>query len=295
MFCIVAKRMPYPKLSTLEEARGAGVIQRNQAVIQAAQPFLFEGGPTGLLMIHGFGGLPGELRPLGTFLAEQGYTVSGMLLARHGRHPEDMYKVRWQEWFESVETALDELQGRCQHVFVLGYSLGGLLALHLAARRPVAGVITLAAALQLSGGWPLRLLLVARYVMPWFYPMRGANFHDPRLRADLSSKIGTLNFDDPAVIQQLRTSIRIPTGAIYEIVRLAQQVRQELPQITVPALVLQGRHDETVLPISAQRIMAGLGATDKQLRWFDRSGHLLPNDVEQAAVRVTITEWIQKR
>ncbi len=271
------------------------MIQRDQAAIQAAQPFLFEGGPTGLLLIHGFGGMPGELRPLGTFLAEQGFTVSGVLLARHGRHPEDMYKVRWQEWFESVATALDELQSRCERVFVLGYSLGGLLALYLAARRPVAGVITLAAALQLSGGWPLRLLPVARYLMPWFYPMRGANFGDPRLRADLSSKIGALDFDDPAVIQQLRASIRIPTGAIYEIVRLAQRVRRDLPQIKVPALVLQGRRDETVLPISAEQVLAGLGSTDKQLRWFERSGHLLPNDVEQATVRAAIAEWLEKR
>lgn len=263
-------------------------------IVQAAQPFWIDGGTTGLLLIHGFGGLPGEMRPLGAFLAARGYTVAGPLLARHGRHPDEMYNVRWAEWYASVEEAFAELERRCERVFVIGYSLGGLLALRLAAQHQTAGVITLAAALQLNGGWPLRLLPVARYAMPWFYPMRAADFRDPRLRDDLSSKIGAIDFDDPAVIKQLRDSIRIPTGAIYELVRLSRLVWRELPGITVPALVLQGRRDETVLPISAEQILAAIGSRDKQIAWFDRSGHLLPNDVEQHAVHTTIAEWLER-
>jgi len=265
------------------------------APVAAAQPFWLAGGATGVLLIHGFMGLPGELRPLGDDLARQGYTVSGVLLARHGQHPAALYNVRWQEWYASAEAALGELEAHCRQVVVIGYSLGGLVALRLAARRPLTGVVTLAAALDLAGGWPLRALPVARYVMPWFNPMRNANFNDPQLRASLVEKMGEINWDDPAVVQQLRATIRIPTGAIYEVVRLGQRVRRELPQITKPVLILQGRRDTTVQPRSAKQIYDRLTVADKQLVWFDRSGHLLPNDIEHRQVWQTIAGWIAQQ
>lgn len=260
----------------------------------AAQPFWLPGGTTGILLIHGFLGLPDELRPLGDDLARRGYTVSGMLLARHGQAPAALYQVRWPEWYASAEAALRELEARCARVVVIGYSLGGLIALRLAAERPVAGVITLAAALELAGGWPLRTLPVARYVMPWFYPMRGANFNDPKIRADLVEKMGEINWEDPAVVAQLRSTIRIPTGAIYELVRLSQRVRRDLPRITQPTLIIHGRRDATIQPRSADQIYARLGANDKRLVWFERSGHQLPNDVERDEVQRTIAGWLSE-
>lgn len=267
-------------------------MNNSSAPVAAAQPFWLPGSATGILLIHGFMGMPGELRPLGDELARQGYTVSGMLLARHGQHPAALYKVHWQEWYASAEAALRELEAHCAQVVVVGYSLGGLIALRLAARRPLVGVVTLAAALDLAGGWPLRTLPVARYVMPWFNPMRNADFNDPELRANLAEKMGEINWDDPAVVQQLRATIRIPTGAIYEVVRLGQAVRRDLPRITQPVLIVQGRRDTTVQPRSADQIYTRLTVADKRLVWFDRSGHLLPNDVERAAVWQTIADWI---
>ncbi len=259
---------------------------------EAAQPFTFEGNSTGVLLVHGWLGLPGELRPLGAYLAGQGYTVSAPLLAGHGGHPQALHAVPWQAWYASVETAYHALAARCRQVVVLGYSLGGLLALKLAAQQPVAGVITLAGALVLAGGWPLRALGLGRFVLPWLYPMRKANFADPQLRAELSSKMGPVDFDDPAVVANLRATIRISTRSIYEVVRLGQHVRRVLPRITAPALIVQGRLDTTVLPVSAEHLYRLLGSREKQIAWFERSGHLLPNDIEREQVWQQIAQWL---
>lgn len=272
----------------------AHIVMTNGILAAIAQPFHFDGGPVGVLLIHGFGGIPAELRPLGEFLAEQGYTVSSVLLARHGQMPEALRGVRWQDWYASVEQGWRELRARCERVIVIGFSLGGLLALHLAAQQPVDGVILLAAALHLAGGWPLHALSVGRYVVRWYYPMQNADLTDPAVQASLREKGVDLDFNDPAAVAQLRTGARIPTAAIYELVRLGQRMRRALPRVSAPVLVLQGKRDQVVLPVSATHIMAGLSAQDKQLVWFEQSGHQLPSDADHAAVFETIASWLRE-
>lgn len=51
--------------------------------------FFFDGGPLGVLLIHGFTGAPPEMRPMGEYLAAKGYTVSGPRLAGHA--------ITWQQ------------------------------------------------------------------------------------------------------------------------------------------------------------------------------------------------------
>ncbi len=262
---------------------------------QNGAAFWFAGGPLGALLIHGFMGLPQELQPLGESLAARGLTVGSVLLAGHGQHPEKLAGVRWRTWYASAREALQQLQARCERVIVIGYSMGGLLALRLAAHERIDGVITLAAALRLAGGWQLRVLPLARYAIPWFYPLRQADFSDPIVRAGLMEKMGAINFDDPAVVAEIKRTVRVPTAAIHELLKLGARARRDLPRVRVPALVLQGRRDETVLPQSAQAIYERLGSTDKELAWFERSGHLLPNDVERAAVERKINAWIDAR
>jgi len=60
-------------------------------------PFFFEGGPTGCLLIHGFSSSPPEMRLMGEYLAGKGLTVLGVRLAGHGTSPEDMATTAWRD------------------------------------------------------------------------------------------------------------------------------------------------------------------------------------------------------
>ena len=98
-------------------------------IIATAEPFLFPGSRTGCLLIHGFTGTPKEMRWMGEYLAKEGYSVLGVRLAGHATRPEDMIRSRWTDWVTSVEGGYHILRGLADHIYLIGLSLGGSLAL----------------------------------------------------------------------------------------------------------------------------------------------------------------------
>src|SRR5512134_2949565 len=107
--------------------------------------FLWSAGRTGVLLIHGFTATTAEVRPLAKVLRQNGYTVAGPLLPGHGTTPEQANRARWQQWVAAGEAAYRQLAGRCDQVVVGGESMGGLIALYLAAQHPeVAAVLAYA-------------------------------------------------------------------------------------------------------------------------------------------------------
>ena len=115
------------------------------------EPFFWEGGPTGVLLIHGYTATTAEVRPLARFLHEHGYTVAGPLLPGHFTRPEDANRHTWHDWVRVAEEAYRKLTARCTRVVVGGESTGALLALYLASEHPeVLAVLTYAPALRLK-------------------------------------------------------------------------------------------------------------------------------------------------
>lgn len=256
--------------------------------------FFEQRGPVGVLLIHGYSGSPDELRGMGASLADAGYTVHGPLLAGHGGAPADMFGVRWEDWLASASAGLRLLREHCHEVFICGFSVGGLLALHLAAREPIAGLIGLAPALRLRGGSLLPTTRLLRHVLPWYYPLAYANFANPAVRAAVLERAPAANLNDPKVIEQIRREAKVPVGSLYELARLQSQVRSDLPRVRIPALIMQGRNDQTVNPRSAIEVAAGMRSRDRRLVWFERSGHQLPREAERADVWATAQAWLER-
>ena len=120
------------------------------------------GGRVGVLLVHGLGGTPIELRFIAQGLARAGHTVHCCQLAGHCGTPEELRRSTWREWYASVEAAHDRLQEDCDIIIAGGLSMGGILATHLAqqparrrarsaALRPHAQARRLVDALVLAG------------------------------------------------------------------------------------------------------------------------------------------------
>ena len=241
-------------------------------------PFELEGDQgVGVLCVHGFTGTPYEMRYLGTRLHAAGYTVSGPLLPGHGTRPEDLDALRWTDWAGAVEDAFDKLRASCRRVAVVGQSLGGLLALHLASRRTeVAAVATLAAPLWLEG--------LAGRVSRW--AARGS------LPVRTLPKLARSDVRDRRTRAENPCYDRFPVRAIAELVRFMHLVEGELAAIRAPVLVLHGRRDHTAPVASAPRIAKATRAV--RTRVLDRSFHLIAADVERDVVAAEVTAFLRR-
>jgi len=230
--------------------------------------FALEGGPIGCLLIHGFTGSPPEMRPLGEYLHAQGLTVSAPLLPGHGTKPEDLNRVRWQDWVATVEEALAELRAKCPTVFVGGLSMGSLLTLHLAAAHPdLAGIALYSPALKLRQKG-LFLLPLARYLVKQWPACRPED-------TDLT---------DPEAPGRLWHYDTFPTTGANELLKLRRVVQGKLGKVRVPAIIFYATRDQMIAPDSAQVVFDRLGSQDKELVTLHNSGHCLTVDSEREAV-----------
>jgi carboxylesterase len=238
-------------------------------------PFYLPAGSTGILLIHGFTGAPTEMRLVGDYFHTAGFTVSAPLLPGHGVTVEAMNRCKWTDWAGHVDQAYRELKARCERVFVAGLSMGSLLALHLAARQPnLPGVIAYSPAT-----WVANTLLpaagVARYV----------------IKARPKGKDHDLA--DPDALEHLWCYDSNPVPAAAQLHALILEVRQLLPQLVPPLLIVYSEDDRAIHPTSAERTYALAGSRDKKIIKLTESGHVITVDRQWRFVADETLAWVR--
>lgn len=238
-----------------------------------------------VLCLHGFTGSPFEVQPLADGLARAGYRVGVPTLAGHGADVAALEATGWRDWLRSAEEAFDELAAATSgRVAVLGFSMGGLLALQLAkSRAPRIAALALLSA-------PIRLRPAQ---------MRGIRILGaiPRLlrRGPLRSvpKLFGSSVSDPEARRANPGLRSMPVLGLQSLLELMNNTRAGLGSVTAPAMVVHGRQDRTV-PISASIELADTLETAERL-WLDRSRHLVGVDVERALVADAIATFLSSR
>ncbi len=225
-------------------------------------PFFLEGGPVGVLLIHGFTGSPPEMRLIGDYLHRQGFTVSGPLLPGHGATVEEMNRCRWTDWTGHAEQALAELKDRCETVFVGGLSMGSLLTLYLAAHHPELPGAVLYSPAVIVADRLIYLTPFLKYLIP------------TRPKSDDS------DLTDPQAQLRLWSYEENPVFAAHELLKLLLRVRRLLPRVTCPLLILHSTRDQAIHPRSAAYTYQRAGSKDKELVTLHNSGHCITVDTE---------------
>jgi carboxylesterase len=70
-------------------------------------------------------------------------------------------------------------------------------------------------------------------------------------------------------------------------------VREDLPYVTAPALVVQGRKDSMVPPPNGDLVYQALGSKVKHLLYLDRSDHVVPMDFDKEILFESAFKFIQ--
>jgi carboxylesterase len=220
--------------------------------------FFWEGNETGFLMIHGFTATTAEVRPMAEMLHEAGYTVMAPLLPGHGTHPDELNHATWEMWLEAVKQAYEKTLCDCQKVYVLGESMGALLALALAAQHPeIPAVIVFAPAIKVKKLWLSRLM------------------------APFKEYIEKSGEDDGLPWKGYTV---YPVSAAVELLKLQKHTRKVLDKIHQPLLIFTGEYDTTLAPKAAEIVLKGVKSERKQHLHMMQSPHciLLDKELEKA-------------
>ncbi len=234
-----------------------------------AEPFVADGDPesphgrVGVLLSHGFTGSPASMKPWAEHVAAQGYAVSVPRLPGHGTTWQEMNKTTWADWYGEVERAFVALANQVDTVVVCGLSMGGALALRLAADHPdrVAGLVLVNPAVDTERK-DVKLLPVLKHVIPSM----------PGIANDIKK---------PGVAEHGYK--KTPLRAADSMFQAYKVLRADLGQVVCPILVFRSVEDHVVDPSSARAIRAAVGSGDVREEMLENSYHVatLDNDAPQ--------------
>jgi carboxylesterase len=165
----------------------------------------------------------------------------------------------------------------CDEVVVAGQSMGGAVAIHLAATEPrIRAVAALATPLTVNDR-RLRFIPVLKRLRRWHFPD------------------GAIDLADPGAVEELHSYGRRSTRSLHELMRLLALLRRELPMVRQPVLLLHGAGDRTVDPVNLEALARGLVCSaEVETVLLPRSGHAISVDVERDEVNARVLAWFDR-
>jgi carboxylesterase len=235
-------------------------------------------GAPALLLLHGGGDTPQTLRYLADALHMRGFAVSAPLLPGHGRTLRDFNRVTADDLTQAARAEFNRLRARHQWVGVIGVSMGGALAVQLAAADgPPAALGLVAPYLSM----PQRIARAARWswlwgpIVPIVRSSEGKSILDPlEQKRNLAYGVFT-------------------AGGLRALFLTVARAVAALPGVTAPTIMIQSRKDNRVTVEDGERAFARLGASDKRLVWIDGAAHIITVDYGRDHVFVSLSDWME--
>lgn len=265
----------------VERAFAAKYPRNADGYIIGAEPMTLKGTrPGAVLVLHGYNDSPQAMRSVAEALHGAGWTVRVPALPGHARSLREFANARAGDWERAAREELAALRAEHEAVAVCGMSMGGALALLLAAEQPtVRAVVALAPYLHLSRPMTLLLALGPVAAIGARYLTGGSkrSVHDPAAAA--------------AIVAYRASTPRL----LYELTKVTRHAYDALHRVTQPVLLMQSREDNRIPQRSAESAFAEIGSRDKTLEWLSGRGHVITVDYGHAELERRIVAWLSER
>ena len=230
------------------------------SVIPNGEEFHLEGGSIAILMIHGFTGSPASIRPWAESLHRDGFTVLAPRLPGHSRTWQEMNQTRWQDWYAEIDQALSELRRKHQRIFVAGFSMGGALALRLAAIRgkEIEGLILVNPAIH-DDRPVMKFVPILKYFIP---------------------SVGGRGTDVAAPNPPRHSYGRTPLHALHSLQKLWRDLSTKLHRVEVPLMIGYSINDHVVDPKNSETVIDNVSSIDIREVIFENSYHNVALDYD---------------
>lgn len=242
-----------------------------EAAPQYLQP---DGSPDAIVIcLHGFTGVPYEVAPAVKAIANIGLPAVAPLLPGHGYRDRQTQRQEFAQITKAgmLAAARQEIARARQHysrVGMFGFSMGGAIALSMAAEGLLDSCAVAAPALRLPirGEILIPLLSWASFTLsapvsePFFLPVY--KFHH--------------------------------SWALRALWQISRHARQQLHRIHCPLLAIHSHHDLTVPPVVLDLLQKKVpGPVDTA--WFDNSGHVMLLDASGSEVASRVAEFFDRQ
>ncbi len=258
-------------------------LKTKEIIIKGCEPFSsVKSNEKAVLLLHGLGGCPHEVRELGEFLSNNGFTTVGIRYPGHGALGKVMSEYGWEDWYKEAEAEYLKLKQTYPHVYVIGFSTGGTLGLRLSQKFPVEKLILLSPFIFLTHKWYYGF-------SPEIYVNSIGKLFD-----DLPANMTIVNLNEPKARANYIRGDFFSVKATRSALELIELVKKDIKNVNSPTLLMHSKNDDTTDFKSSQYIFDNIASQQKKLVPLQKSNHVIPLDYEKEIVFKEVNDFISQ-
>ncbi|WP_309122445.1 alpha/beta hydrolase [Paenibacillus sp.] len=247
-----------------------------------------------VVLVHGQGEHCGRYAHVAAALNAAGYDVVSGDLPGHGRSGGLRGHIdRFDDFVDVVSSWIEDARSRRSDLplFLLGHSVGGLVAARLLQTSPLAGA--------LSGAVLTSPAFRLRFPIPAWKEALGRRLDGvlPRLRMPSGLKQQRVTRSEDVLLATAADPLMVYVASVRfynELLRAQAAALAEAEAISLPLLLLHGGADEIIAPEPSLDFGRRVASPDKDVRLLPGLHHEIMNEPERDDVLRDIVGWLDR-